>query len=160
MSLVMSHCHSFIDMRKKRLSLDLDICRFSIRNLELCQSKFSGRKYLFWWTSIFSEFFFSHLCLQKVDGFRSSQHFTCWSDVLLLVIFNSFLWYKGNEYFHLFVCNITHIFNEDTTKPQLWLKSAPCHQTVLSPHDFQVIVNIHSNFSCIGEAGNMYHHFD
>lgn len=147
-------------MRKKRLSLDLDIYCCSICNLELFRSTFSERKYLFWWISIFNEFYFSRLCLQIVDVFRSSQYFICWSDVLLLAIFNSFFWYKGSEYFHLFVCKITRIFNEDKTKPQLWLKCVPWHQTVLSPDDLLVILNIHSNFSCIGEPGNIYQHFD
>lgn len=121
---------------------------------------FSEGKYLFWWACIFNKFYFFRLHLQIVDVFRYVQYFNCWSDVLLLAIFNSFLWYKSSAYFHLFVGKITYIFNEDTTKPQLWLKSAPYHQTVLSPRDFQIIVNIHSNFNCIGESGDICQHFD
>lgn len=126
---------------------------------QIC-STFSQGKYLFWWTCIFNEFHFFRLYLQIVDAFRSSHYFICWSDVLLLAIFNSFLWYKGSVYFHLFVDKITHIVNEETKKPQLWLKSVPYHQTVLSPRHFQIIVNIHSNFNYISEWGDICQHCD
>ena len=125
--------------------------------LKFCQHSL---KIFFLMDLCFQWVYFFHLCLRIVDVFRSVQYFICWSDALLLAIFNSFFWYKGSEYFHLFVGKIIHIFNEDTTKPKLLLKSVPYHQTLLSPRDFQIMVNIHSNFNCISESGDKCQHFD